>query len=40
MSKKIAIKWLSEPEEHDYPAAVSTSPSSTMIWKLQALWKN
>jgi hypothetical protein len=23
MSKKVKIKWLSEPEEHDYPAALS-----------------
>ena len=23
MSKKVEIKWLSEPEEHDYPAALS-----------------
>src|SRR6187200_1408404 len=23
MSKKIEIKWLSEPEDHDYPAALS-----------------
>jgi len=23
MSKKIKIKWLSKPEEHDYPAALS-----------------
>jgi hypothetical protein len=23
MSKKIEIKWLREPEEHDYPAALS-----------------
>ena len=23
MSKKIGIKWLSAPEEHDYPAALS-----------------
>ena len=23
MSKKFEIKWLSEPEEHDYPAALS-----------------
>jgi hypothetical protein len=23
MAKKIAIKWLSEPEEHDYPATLS-----------------
>jgi hypothetical protein len=23
MSKKIQIKWLSEPEDHDYPAALS-----------------
>ena len=23
MSKKIDIKWLSEPEDHDYPAALS-----------------
>ena len=23
MSKKVEIKWLSEPEEHDYPAALA-----------------
>jgi hypothetical protein len=23
MSKKVEIKWLSEPEEHDYPVALS-----------------
>jgi len=23
MSKKVEIKWLGEPEEHDYPAALS-----------------
>jgi disulfide oxidoreductase YuzD len=23
MSKKIKVKWLEEPEEHDYPAALS-----------------
>jgi len=23
MSKEVEIKWLSEPEEHDYPAALS-----------------
>lgn len=23
MSNKTEIKWLSEPEEHDYPAALS-----------------
>jgi len=23
MSKKVEIKWLSKPEEHDYPAALS-----------------
>jgi len=23
MSKNVTIKWLSEPEEHDYPAALS-----------------
>ena len=23
MSKEVKIKWLSEPEEHDYPAALS-----------------
>ncbi len=23
MSKNVEIKWLSEPEEHDYPAALS-----------------
>ena len=23
MSKQVEIKWLSEPEEHDYPAALS-----------------
>ena len=23
MAKKIEIKWLSEPEDHDYPAALS-----------------
>ena len=23
MSNKVEIKWLSEPEEHDYPAALS-----------------
>jgi hypothetical protein len=23
MSKKVEVKWLSEPEEHDYPAALA-----------------